>query len=701
MSYLPKTGQEQQLHTACKLTHAQWAAWLVYQQNQWEILITSGISKNVLNHFKTILRKDQVNRWLAGALSTGRVRWRESGSEFLPVGGKRVFIIPNPETMQILFVLADNLDKQALALFRVVGLNPPQLTAEFQTYPHDILPPSSTSVSLDEILSLLVQKLHCQSALIGVRRGDIFRIQAGWKCREDCLGKDIHIQQSAWIQSILLAETVILTQPELQEIPIIQDALNLQDGICMILPVVVSSRVIGIISFAYQINHKPISDLQKESENLVEQIAYSFENSILFSEATRYLQQLALLNELASTASSDIDIDQVARRVMLRLRRVFNTDWAGVYLLTGDQLSLREYGGQNSRSDSNVIPLKETVIGYAFRSGQPIVVNDLEATQSLPNNERLLIIRTGSRAELAVPLKYRGTIIGVISLVSGRFNTFTSQDEQLLTLIASHLAGVFENMRLNRETQERAEMLQRLYQELQESQQALIQTEKMATAGRLMASIAHEINNPLQALENCLHLAGRMELSETTRRNYLQLASDELTRLMKTVQRMLDYYRPGGLDRKPTDIHDILHKTLILVQKQLEDHRIDVQLQLNPQLPLTLMVGDQIQQVFLNLILNAIEAMPEGGQLWIETNLGQKREDGSEIEIIFEDTGPGIPPKQRSQIFEPFISHKPNGTGLGLAVSYGIINAHEGNLEVVDGRSTGACFRITLKGSQS
>jgi two-component system NtrC family sensor kinase len=298
---------------------------------------------------------------------------------------------------------------------------------------------------------------------------------------------------------------------------------------------------------------------------------------------------------------------------------------------------------------------------------------------------------------MAAPLRYRGKVIGAIDLVSKNKNAFSYQDEQLLVLIAGHLAGLFENMRLNEE-------LRAYIRQLEESQRALIQAEKMAIAGRLTASIAHEINNPLQSVNNCLHLAGRNELSFEDRQNYLDLAKEELGRLMQTVQRMLDFYRPGALDRQPTNIHELLNKVISLMEKQFRDHAVQVHLSYAADLPYVYVVGDQIQQVFLNLALNAIEAMPNGGDLMIETSYSQ-----DQVKIIFQDTGAGVPASKRKTIFEPFVSGKKGGTGLGLAISYGIITAHGGSLELLDEEEhvslssegaqhpRGARFQITLR----
>lgn len=257
-------------------------------------------------------------------------------------------------------------------------------------------------------------------------------------------------------------------------------------------------------------------------------------------------------------------------------------------------------------------------------------------------------------------------------------------DMEMLVVLAHQGAVALENARLYGE-------LRSYVRQVEESQRMLIQAEKMATAGRLTASIAHEINNPLQGVQNCLHLASRMELSEESRQEYLTLAKEELLRLMSTVQRMLDFYRPGIVGRKPVDMNQLIERVLKLLERELERHHIQVHTRLSGRLGKPMVVRDQIQQVLLNLILNAMEAMPAGGEIYLET-----RHRKSGIEIIVEDSGPGIDPGDVDRIFEPFVSTKENGTGLGLTVSYGIITAHGGSLDLVQGRRKGACFRIVL-----
>ncbi len=261
---------------------------------------------------------------------------------------------------------------------------------------------------------------------------------------------------------------------------------------------------------------------------------------------------------------------------------------------------------------------------------------------------------------------------------------FQAADLELFAILARQAALALDNARLN------AKLLDTIYK-LEQSQQALTQAEKMAAAGRLTASIAHEINNPLQALSSCLHLAGRDELSITERKRYLALAQTELDRLMVTVQHMLDLYRPGARDRRLIDINGVIQRVLSLVSEQFSKQNIQVQMRLAKRLPPVMAVGDQIQQVLLNLLINAMEAMPGGGGIIITS----RRRDGH-IEVLVQDTGPGIPENLRAYLFEPFNSSKPDGTGLGLAVSYGILNAHGGSLTLDTSVESGACFCIRI-----
>ena len=221
-------------------------------------------------------------------------------------------------------------------------------------------------------------------------------------------------------------------------------------------------------------------------------------------------------------------------------------------------------------------------------------------------------------------------------------------------------------------------------------EQYVLHTERLAAMGRLAAALAHEINNPLHAIGNGLELVLDFPLEASEQRDYLQAALREIERLQALTGRVLDFARPPHLERQPIEVAEIVHHALALSSKQLQHNRIDVKLNLPGNLPQVLASRDHLTQVFLNLIINAIEAMPQGGALSIAACSYDNH-----VELSFADTGAGIPPESLAMIFEPFYTTKEDGTGLGLAVSHNIIQEHGGSI-TASNTPDGAAFILSL-----
>lgn len=287
-------------------------------------------------------------------------------------------------------------------------------------------------------------------------------------------------------------------------------------------------------------------------------------------------------------------------------------------------------------------------------------------------------------AVISVPIERGEGSLVFMAARSEREVGFQLVDLEMFGLLARQADVALENARLYG-------ALREYVKQIEQSQRALIQAEKMSAVGRLTASIAHEVNNPLQAVQNCLYLAGRDELDEDKRSGYLSMARDELGRLMSTVQRMLDFYRPGAIDRKPTDIRELINRVFALLERQMQDQDVWVVKEFPDNLPQVNIVSNQIQQVFFNLVLNSLEVMKTGGEIEVRAEV-----EGENLAVYFKDNGPGIAPEVRKNIFEPFTSSRDDGTGLGLSVSYGILTAHGGSLDLVDTHGDGACFRIVI-----
>jgi PAS domain S-box-containing protein len=225
-------------------------------------------------------------------------------------------------------------------------------------------------------------------------------------------------------------------------------------------------------------------------------------------------------------------------------------------------------------------------------------------------------------------------------------------------------------------------------------QEALVRSEKLAVAGRLAASLAHEINNPLQSVLGCLGLAREgLEEGEGVER-YLEVANEELGRMARIVAQLRDMARPLGTgERQPADVNALVEHLLTLNRERCRSHGVELIWQPQDDLPELHMVPDRIQQVFLNMLLNALDAMPDGGRLEIVAR-PTREPDG--VQVSFRDSGLGIAPESLSHIFEPFYSTRSDGMGLGLFVSHNVVQDHGGHIQVDSQLGEGTTFTIWL-----
>ncbi len=233
---------------------------------------------------------------------------------------------------------------------------------------------------------------------------------------------------------------------------------------------------------------------------------------------------------------------------------------------------------------------------------------------------------------------------------------------------------------------------------LDAAQAQLLQSAKLAAIGELSASVAHEINNPLYAARNSLYLVEQDLPPDAPERRFLDIAQGELGRIARIITRMRDFYRPSRAEYSTTDVNSLLCDTVEFVQTYLRHSQIHVTTSLHDDLPLIIAHMDQLRQVFLNIVLNACDAMQHGGELRITTTIQQIEPADQPVNIIVSiaDTGSGILPEHMEHLFEPFYTTKPQGTGLGLAISAHIVTQHGGHIEVGSEMGVGTTFTIHL-----
>jgi PAS domain S-box-containing protein len=340
-------------------------------------------------------------------------------------------------------------------------------------------------------------------------------------------------------------------------------------------------------------------------------------------------------------------------------------------------------------------PVSVGFSGKVFQSSKPMLIPriDVDDLQDIPEEIRIYTKNSGISSFLAVPLKIGTMTSGTISIMRNNKNQpYTTNDLLLLEIIAYRTAQTIHNARLYRELQES------MRKEI-ETHEQLIQGEKFAAVGRLLASITHEINNPLQTIKNCLYLSQVDTPEGTSVYDALTMAVAETNRLSDLVAQLREIYRPptAGINR-PVNIPQLLNEVESLLTGYLKENHVswvfspkDVS---NFDNLMIEGVADQLKQVFLNISLNAIDAMQqEGGKIII--NL-KKSEDGSQAGICFRDTGPGLSQEVKTHLFEPFVTTKEKGLGLGLVICYDIIQKHNGHIDVESEPGQGTVFTIWL-----
>ncbi len=394
---------------------------------------------------------------------------------------------------------------------------------------------------------------------------------------------------------------------------------------------------------------------------------------------TARMQALRPLFNVTETLFSETDRDKLLDLIVTAIRDHLHCSNVAYYQVEKGIVSSIARRGRVLQVDDSTVAAQ--LVSHVDADGNPIVIN---ATGPGEADAQLLLSTLGLGSAILIPVARSNLHSVLFAARDASGAPFRGADLEMFFVLARQAVVAMENARLY-------EDLRNYVKRVEDSQQALLRVEKMAAAGRLTASIAHEVNNPLQSVQNCLHLAGHEDVPPEKRKEYFELAKKELDRLMKTMQRMLDFYRPGAARVEQVDLLELLGHVLSLTAQQLGQRNITVKTNLPESLPIIYAVSSQIQQIFFNLILNSLDAMSSGGELSISA-----RQINNGVEMIFQDNGPGIPEERRENIFEPFFSTKEGGTGLGLTVSYNIVTAHGGTLDLVNGNGPGACFRLFL-----
>jgi signal transduction histidine kinase len=344
----------------------------------------------------------------------------------------------------------------------------------------------------------------------------------------------------------------------------------------------------------------------------------------------------------------------------------------------------------------------------------PIVVTGAEGEISLMNQPaaRLLASRDGRRrgrdstialaneAKLSLFLSQFG--LEPAKRRSGEIQLVDPETEQPLTLSVTATEVVDELGHIRAVVSVMHDLTALRELERRRVEQQLFESEKLAAVGRLAAAVAHEINNPLEAIKNALYLLVSRTSEDDPNRRFLEIASRETTRVSTIIRQMLGFYRTAAT-MTPTDVNAVIEEAIALLERQMRQRQVTIEAALDRTLPLVHASGDQLKQVFLNLFLNAQEAMPDGGTITVRTRVPHESDAefilaGRQVLVQVQDSGSGISEENLRRLFEPFFSTKREGkgTGLGLWVSQGIVQQHGGQMKVRSRPGRGTTFTIAL-----
>lgn len=414
------------------------------------------------------------------------------------------------------------------------------------------------------------------------------------------------------------------------------------------------------------------------TERVVEQL--------FFREKYNYRETLG---EFSKAMVSILDLKALAKRIIDTITQTMKVEKASFFLLNDEKggFELAESKNIKSTSSYSLLPKGAPLPHYLQKIGEIIIKEELAKRLHLSELKEVVQQMEAIEAEVSIPLISKGHLIGILNL-SHKFSKdiYSHEDLELLTTLANQAAIAIENARL--------------YEDLKKSKSYIRRADRLASLGTLTAGLAHEIRNPLVAIKTLTQLLPERLDDEEFRNHFLNIASGEVDRISSLLNELLEFARPSDPKLEFEDINSILDGMILLISTESKKKQIQIIKQYDPELPRVKVDREQIKQVFLNILLNAIEATPENGEIRIKTRSFKKPSGETYVQIEFTDTGCGIPSEYLEEIFNPFFTTKTTGSGLGLSISNQIVQDHRGYIVVESEEKKGSSFYVNLPVNQ-
>ena len=474
----------------------------------------------------------------------------------------------------------------------------------------------------------------------------------------------------------------------------------------LLVPMLRNNDLIGAIS-VYQQTVRPFTDAQIALlASFANQAVIAIENARLFTELrarsdelSRSVGELRMLAEVSHAVNKTLDLETVLSTIAAKAVQLSDTDAGGIYVFDDVQrlFHLRAtYGMDRELIDAVAdqhIGLDGVNVALPLRRGELVQVADLRDEAATPLNQ--IILAAGYRALLAAPLMRGADIVGVLVIRRRTPGLFTQSSVDLIKTFAAQSALAVQNARLFDNVQARRRELAKTVEMLERER-----SNKLMNLEAMVASISHEVKQPLASItmngDAALRYLGHAPPNFDEVRLALGRMVSDGHRASRVFDNIRDLFSKAHEGKEQIDINQLARDVLQTLREQLNDRGITTHVRLTPQLPLVMGHRGQLQEVFINLVNNAMEAMDGIQDDRRILRLSAEHQGDKAIVVAVEDSGTGIDPKHADRIFDAFVTTKPQGMGLGLAICRMIVERHEGQLIASPANPRGSVFRVVL-----
>jgi len=449
-------------------------------------------------------------------------------------------------------------------------------------------------------------------------------------------------------------------------------------------PLEVQGEVRGVINVDSDRTNAFSAEDQELLQELAIQAAKVIHNTWLYEQLRLKVMLFESLSSVSRTINSTLNLDEALRAITKEACELMRARMCSLMLLDDarEWLDLRaSYGAGEAYINKPRLSAGESLIGVVVRRKKPLQVANVQTDTRYQNVE--LARRENLVSLLSVPLIFAGQSIGALSIYTARPYSFSNEEIKILSALAELSAIAIEKARL--------------YERVVDVEEQLRQNEKLSALGLLAAEVAHEIRNPLTVMKLLYHSLNLKFEPKDPRHKDAQIIEAKIEHLNKIVEQILDFARTTEPKFAPVNLNDLVDELSLLVRHKLANQAIQLVHDLQEDLPLVPGDAPQLEQAFLNLILNAAEAMGGGGTLTIRSRVLQGADESMRVAVEFKDTGGGMTAEQQQQAFKTVLATtKAKGTGLGLAIVGRIIETHHGEIRIRSRVGRGTTMRVIL-----